>query len=70
MLRPHQASRHLSALLRRQLQRHTQEIQKHGGAGLRLPLTPALSADNAKPKVGLTRVLQPHQRLLGIYDLS
>lgn len=39
VLRPHQAARHFSALFRRQLQRHTEEIQEHGGAGLRLPLT-------------------------------
>lgn len=43
MLRPHQAPRHLSAVLRRQLQRHTKEIQEHGGAGLRLPLTSAFA---------------------------
>lgn len=39
MLRPYQASRHLSTVLRRQLQRHLKEIQEHGGAGLRVPLT-------------------------------
>lgn len=41
MLRPYQASRHLRTVLRRQLQRHFKEIQEHGGAGLRVPLTRA-----------------------------
>lgn len=41
MLCPYQASRHLSTVLRRQLQRHLKEIQEHGGAGLRVPLTHA-----------------------------
>lgn len=38
VLRPDQTPRHLSALLRRQLQRHPEEIQEHGGSRLRLPL--------------------------------
>jgi len=51
LLRPHQTPRHFSALLRRQLQRHTEEIQKHGGTRLRLPLTPLRTAC-ASLKVG------------------
>jgi len=39
VLRSDQTVRHLRALLRRQLQRHTQEVPQHGGAGVRLPLT-------------------------------
>ena len=38
LLRPHAAPRHLSALLRWQLQRHPQEIPQHGGQSLWLPL--------------------------------
>lgn len=38
LLRPHPAERHLGALLRRQLQRHPEEIQEHGCPGLWLPL--------------------------------
>lgn len=38
LLRPHAAPRHLSALLRRQLQRHPQEIPQHGGQSVWLPL--------------------------------
>lgn len=32
------AQRHLSSVFRRQLQRHLEEIPKHGSTGLRLPL--------------------------------
>ncbi|XP_036178713.1 bone morphogenetic protein 7 isoform X2 [Myotis myotis] len=38
LLRPHPAECHLGALLRRQLQRHPEEIQEHGCPGLWLPL--------------------------------
>lgn len=50
VLRPHQAPPHLSAVLRRQLQRHTEEIQEHGGAGLRLPLTSAFAGSGVELK--------------------
>lgn len=53
VLRPHQAPRHLSALLWRQLQRHPEEIQEHGGAGLRLPLTPIPGTNEVGLQVGL-----------------
>lgn len=55
VLRPHKAPRHLSALLRRQLQRDPEEIQKHGGTGLWLPLTPASRADDAELNDGLVK---------------
>ena len=35
----HEAQRHLGALLRRQLQRHPEEVQEHGRPSVRLPLT-------------------------------
>lgn len=38
VLRPHQAQRNIGALLRRQLQRDPQEIQKYGRQVMRLPL--------------------------------
>lgn len=60
LLCPHQASRHLSTVLRRQLQRHIKEIQEHGGAGLRLPLTSASSGCGA-------RRWRPHHRRLARY---
>lgn len=40
LLRPDAAQRHLCPLLRRQLQRHPEEVQEHGRPGLRLPLAP------------------------------
>lgn len=39
LLRSHETIRHLRPLLRRQLQRHTQEIQEHGSQIVRLSLS-------------------------------
>uniref|UniRef100_A0ABI7WLM2 TGF-beta propeptide domain-containing protein n=1 Tax=Felis catus TaxID=9685 RepID=A0ABI7WLM2_FELCA len=50
VLCPHAAQRHLCALLRRQLQRHPEEIQKHGRPGLWLPLVPPRSSDPRGPR--------------------
>uniref|UniRef100_A0A8C0NXQ4 TGF-beta propeptide domain-containing protein n=1 Tax=Canis lupus familiaris TaxID=9615 RepID=A0A8C0NXQ4_CANLF len=40
VLCPHQAERHLRALLRQQQQRHPAQAPQHGGQGVRLPLRP------------------------------
>lgn len=69
MLRPHQAARHFSALFRRQLQRHTEEIQEHGGAGLRLPLTRAKSG-GASVKVGCTLTSGRHRIPAQIFNMQ
>lgn len=63
VLRPHEAPRHLRALLRRQLQCHPQEVQKHGSTGLRLPLTPGINSWWSSVEVD--NGLQLHRRFLG-----
>lgn len=62
MLCPYQASRHLSTVLRRQLQRHIKEIQEHGGAGLRLPLTSASSGLRGMKMTSSSSAFGPLQR--------
>ncbi|XP_064445476.1 bone morphogenetic protein 8A isoform X4 [Mirounga angustirostris] len=52
VLRPHQAERHLRALLRQQQQRHPAQAPQHGGQGLRLPLRPCPRRCSPPPTPG------------------
>ncbi|XP_047581601.1 bone morphogenetic protein 8B isoform X2 [Lutra lutra] len=49
VLRPHQAERHLRALLRQQQQCHPAQAPQHGGPGLRLPLRPVPAMGGPHP---------------------